>query len=222
MPNSTFCALGPRSASSSMTSVPPEARSKTPASTSAPRSMPSSSSSQLASVIDAAVRIFSGSWARRLRPCMYRAKAPRPVPGSPLISTAPSCWANCCTRSRRPCISALRPTGASADGSRLRAALACLPADSSAASTVRSSLASDSGFSTKSSAPRRVASTAVSTVPCPDMMTTGQSRSSLSDHSLSNVMPSVSGIQISSRIRSNRCAARASRASCAFAAQVTP
>ena len=38
---------------------------------------------------------------------------------------------------------------------------------SSARSTVRSSLASDSGFSTKSKAPRRVASTAVSTVPWP-------------------------------------------------------
>ncbi len=46
---------------------------------------------------------------------------------------------------------------------------------SSARSTVRSSLASDSGFSTKSKAPRRVASTAVSTVPCPDIITTGQS-----------------------------------------------
>jgi hypothetical protein len=46
---------------------------------------------------------------------------------------------------------------------------------SSARSTVRSSLVSDSGFSTKSKAPRRVASTAVSTVPCPDIITTGQS-----------------------------------------------
>ena len=46
---------------------------------------------------------------------------------------------------------------------------------SSARSTVRSSLVSDSGFSTKSKAPRRVASTAVSTVPWPDIMTTGQS-----------------------------------------------
>ncbi len=50
-----------------------------------------------------------------------------------------------------------------------------LPA-SSARSTVRSSLVSDSGFSTKSNAPRRVASTAVSTVPCPLIITTGQSK----------------------------------------------
>jgi len=46
---------------------------------------------------------------------------------------------------------------------------------SRARSTVRSSFVSDSGFSTKSKAPRRVASTAVSTVPWPDIITTGQS-----------------------------------------------
>jgi hypothetical protein len=78
---------------------------------------------------------------------------------------------------------------------------------------VRSSFCSDSGFSTKSKAPRRVASTAVSTVPWPDIITTGQDDSAAApDHSRSSVMPSVSGIQMSSNTRSGNCRAREARA----------
>jgi hypothetical protein len=95
-----------------------------------------------------------------------------------------------------------------------------LPA-SSARSTVRSSFASDSGFSTKSKAPRRVASTAVSTLPWPDIITTGHSSVAAPDHSRSSVMPSVSGIQISSSTRSGTVLAREARACPASAATST-
>ena len=90
-----------------------------------------------------------------------------------------------------------------------------------ARSTVRSSLDSDSGFSTKSNAPRRVASTAVSTVPWPDIITTGQSSLVTADHSRSRVMPSVSGIQMSSSTRSGMARARDARACPALAATST-
>jgi hypothetical protein len=53
-------------------------------------------------------------------------------------------------------------------------------------------------------APMRVASTAESIVPCPDIITTGIVNSPLAAHSLSKDMPSVSGIQMSSRTRSGR------------------
>jgi len=82
-------------------------------------------------------------------------------------------------------------------------------------------LASDNGFSTKSNAPRRVASTAVSTVPWPDIITTGQPSAAVLDHSRSSVMPSTSGIQISSSTRSGVCRARAARACAALAATST-
>ena len=94
-----------------------------------------------------------------------------------------------------------RPAPASGEPSSLPAWRWRRPA-SSARSTVRSSFASDSGFSTKSKAPRRVASTAVSTVPWPDIMTTGQPSVAAADHSRSSVMPSTSGIQMSSSTRS--------------------
>ena len=77
------------------------------------------------------------------------------------------------------------------------------------------------GFSRKSSAPMRVASTAVSMVACPDIMTTGMLSWPLAAHSLSSVMPSVSGIQISSSTRSGRPRSRTRRASAALSASAT-
>ena len=128
--------------------------------------------------------------------------ASRPVPGSPTSSTDAGLPAICCSSARSCCIALLLPIGTISDGeSSLPDWRRRLPA-SSARSTVRSSLASDSGFSTKSNAPRRVASTAVSTVPWPDIMTTGQPLAALVDHSRSSVMPSTSGIQMSSSTRS--------------------
>ena len=60
------------------------------------------------------------------------------------------------------------------------------------------------GFSRKSKAPIRVASTAESIVPWPDIITTGIVSRPAAAHSLSSVMPSVSGIQMSSSTRSGR------------------
>ncbi len=110
------------------------------------------------------------------------------------------------------------PTGATSDGTSVRCAWRRRLPASSARSAVRSSLAMDSGFSTKSKAPRRVASTAVSTVPCPDSMTTGQRSVFFSFHSRSSVMPSMSGIQMSSSTRSGSWRAAARRAEAASAA----
>jgi len=74
------------------------------------------------------------------------------------------------------------------------------------------------GFSRKSSAPIRVASTAVSIVAWPDIMITGIESLPAAAHSLSSVMPSVSGIQMSSSTRSRRFSSRSCRAWPAFSA----
>ncbi len=68
----------------------------------------------------------------------------------------------------------------------------------SARETVLSSFCSPTGFSRKSKAPILVASTAVSMVPCPDIITTGMVSWPLAAHSRSSVTPSLSGIQMSS------------------------
>ena len=67
----------------------------------------------------------------------------------------------------------------------------------------------------------RVASTAVSMVPWPDIITTGIVSSPALAHSLRSVMPSVSGIQMSSSTRSGRVLLRKARASLAFSASLT-
>ena len=69
-------------------------------------------------------------------------------------------------------------------------------------STARSSFCSVIGFSRKAIAPCLVASTAVSIVPWPLIMMTGIVRQAVALHSLSSVMPSTSGIQMSSSTRS--------------------
>ena len=87
--------------------------------------------------------------------------------------------------------------------------------------TVASSFCNAIGFSRKSIAPTRVASTAESIVPWPDIMTTGMVNKPADDHSLSSDMPSVSGIQISRRTRSGRFSLRLLRAAAAFSASRT-
>ena len=87
--------------------------------------------------------------------------------------------------------------------------------------TVASSFCRAIGFSRKSTAPTRVASTAESIVPCPDIITTGIVSRPPADHSLSSEMPSVSGIQMSRRTRSGRISPRTRRASAAFSANET-
>ena len=68
----------------------------------------------------------------------------------------------------------------------------------------------DSGFSRKSNAPSLVASTAVLTVPCPEMMTTGNSSSSPRILRRTS-MPSMPGILMSTNTRSG--ASRSTHAS---------
>ena len=80
-------------------------------------------------------------------------------------STDEELVAACCTSSRKFCVSLLLPMGSASAEPCARSDRRLRRPASSARSTVRSSLVSDSGFSTKSNAPRRVASTAVSTVP---------------------------------------------------------
>ena len=72
-------------------------------------------------------------------------------------------------------VSLLLPIGTASAEPRARSDSRLRRPASKALSTVRSNLVSDRGFSTKSKAPKRVASTAVSTVPWPDIITTGQS-----------------------------------------------
>ena len=88
--------------------------------------------------------------------------------------------------------------------------------------TVARSLGRLMGFSRKSKAPMRVASTAESIVPCPDIITPGIVSSPEPAHSFRRVMPSVSGIQMSRRTRSGRISRRRLRAVCALSARRTP
>ena len=123
----------------------------------------------------AAIERDEGPGGRGPDSCTKRASASRPVPDSPTSSSAERCGASRVSSVRNCAMARLlaRPAPAPARHRCCRICRLRLPA-SSARSTVRSSFASDSGFSTKSKAPRRVASTAVSTVPWPDIITTGQ------------------------------------------------
>ena len=77
------------------------------------------------------------------------------------------------------------------------------------------------GFSRKAIAPNLVASTAVSIVPWPLIMITGIVSCAVEPHSFSSVMPSTSGIQMSSSTRSGRIRSRHARACAAFSASST-
>ena len=68
--------------------------------------------------------------------------------------------------------------------------------------TVSRSLSVERGFSRKSSAPRRVAFTAISMCACPDIITTGAVTPAALICS-SSVSPSICGITTSEKIRSN-------------------
>ncbi len=97
----------------------------------------------------------------------------------------------------------------------------CAAALFNAREIVVSSFCRPIGFSRKSNAPIFVASTAVSIVPCPDIMITGIVSWPLAPHSRSSVTPSVSGIQMSSSTSAGCCRARHARASAAFSASAT-
>ena len=138
------------------------------------------------------------------------------MPVSPRNSSGAPVPANCERRRLTSFTKAERPRFASASPGG--AAFSC---ERNARFTVASSFCSAIGFSKKSSAPMRVASTAVSMVACPDIITTGIVSCPLAAHSLSKEMPSVSGIQISRRTRSGRALALSARAAVAFSARRT-
>jgi hypothetical protein len=122
-----------------------------------------------------------------------------------------------CSRRRLNSLTKAERVNDSSVSAGLASGLSCL----SAFCTVDNSFCRAIGFSRKSKAPKRVASTAVSMVPCPDIITTGMFRCPAACHSLSREMPSVSGIQMSSRTRSGRNSLRTRRAAVAFSASRT-
>ena len=139
-----------------------------------PFSWPKSSDSISSAGTAAQLRVTNGPLRRGLLSCSVRATSSLPVPVSPQMQTRDSLAA---TRS----ICAITRRMASPDQT-----ISCLPSRAlssrfscsrrlslSAFSTVSSSLSVESGFSRKSSAPRRVARTAISMCAWPDIMTTG-------------------------------------------------
>jgi hypothetical protein len=125
--------------------------------------------------------------------CSALATISWPVPGSPIRSRGRFARTSCSIARSTSITGALVPSPASeiCRGPWPAAVL-------SARVTVESSFCSPTGFSRKSKAPILVASTAVSMVPCPDIITTGIVSCPLAAHSRSNVTPSVSGIHMSS------------------------
>ena len=145
-----------------------------------------------------------------------RAQISAMLPQAPL-SRSTEVFPDACSSRRRKSLSRDdRANASSVSGCRL-GDTSCL----SAFLTVASSFCKAIGFSRKSTAPTRVASTAESMVPCPDIMMTGIVSKPAADHSLSSEIPSVSGIQMSSKTRSGRFSARTLRAAAAFSASVT-
>src|ERR1043166_1493980 len=159
-----------------------------------------------------AVQRNEGAVAPGLPSWMGRAISSFPVPVSPRMQTrdSPAATRSTCAITRR--IASLfqtiswRPTRARSSR------FSCSRRFSrSAFSTVSSSFSVESGFSKKSSAPSFVARTAMSTVAWPEIMTTGAVMQ-IGRISSSNVMPSLSGITTSEKIRSNDCVRTNSRA----------
>jgi hypothetical protein len=162
--------------------VPPSASSKRPsfrftAPVKAPRSWPKSSDSSSASGMAAQEMVTKGPAARRLPAWRARATSSLPVPDSPSTSTVASVAATLRTCSRTRRIGSESPT--MPEGSRSRAWSASMAsarprsvraprrsrAISAAFSTRARSTSGGKGFSMKSVAPARMASTAVAMVP---------------------------------------------------------
>ena len=134
--------------------------------------------------------------------CRAWATSVLPVPVSPSIRTCPSAWPRSRISSRRRSITGDDPISffmmpVPSDSSRRRARLSSvrrrLPTARLASSVMRSGL---KGFSRKSKAPTRMASTAMGTSPCPVIMMTGNALSTLIRR-LRNCIPSMPGILMS-------------------------
>ena len=184
---SFVCCVGGTLAISSRNSVPPSASSKRPtrsvlASVKAPRTWPKSSLSNTVAARPPTLTVTSGLPARGEQACSSRATSPLPVPFSPVISTLASegptrsiisstgCMArDCATKSVAP-----SPRSRRFSASRPRL-LRSAAASASWLATIDSRRSLSHGFSTKSRAPRRIASTASSIVPHAVIATTGSS-----------------------------------------------
>src|ERR1017187_9881527 len=167
-----------------------------------PFSWPNSSLSINSAGTAAQFKVTNGPPLRGLRSCRARAMSSLRVPVSPrmqtgvsLAATRSTCAMTSFMRSPVYTISCL-PTRwrRSRFSSSRRFSLRTL-------STVSSSLSVESGFSRKSSAPRRVARTAISILACPLIITTGSAMPS-ERMSSSSAMPSLPGMTTSLSIMS--------------------
>ncbi len=207
------------SPTSSRKIVPPSACTNLPtwsrvAPVNEPFTWPNSSDSISSSGIAAQLTLTKGFSARVLLPWMARATSSLPVPDSPVISTvalvgaarATASWTS--PRAGEEPIIRLLP---SVDILRVRFSSRSRRC-SMALRRTSSTRSRSSGFSMKSNAPSRVASTAVAIVPCPEIITTGRS-GSLSRSLPSTSRPSMRGILMSSSTTSGRSASTTDSAS---------
>ena len=160
--------------------VPPSASSNLPrrsaaAPVNAPFSWPNSSLSISSVGMAAQLTFTNGPDANGLSRWMCAASSSLPVPDSPESSTPTSDRATCVACCTACWNAALLPIirGASPTSSRKRWFSRCRSERSSAFFTTSSTRSRASGFSRKSNAPLRVASTASRMVPCPEIITAG-------------------------------------------------
>ena len=167
---------------SSRNSVPPSASSNFPirwlaAPVKAPRSWPNSSDSISSFGIAAQFTSTKGFAFLLLSRWIAFATSSFPEPFSPEMRTRTSVGATRSTIESTSRIFGLQPriTSFPSTASRIRWYSVSNRCCSAAFRTAMTSLSLSSGLGRKSYAPRRVASTAVSIVPCPEIMITGRS-----------------------------------------------
>ena len=206
---STFaCADRLISPISSRNSVPPSACSNLPARSfialvKLPFVCPNSSLSISSLGMAAQFTSTIGFFARLLFSCIICATTSLPVPLAPVIITRASVPATFSMISRTRSMAALSPTILLRAPIFLRSTLVSCTSDlcSSARWVVTNNLLRSNGLTIKSYAPLFSASTAVSTVPCPVIITTGASSCPCSCAALRYAciisMPSISGILMS-------------------------
>ena len=146
--------------------------------------------------------VTSGLAARGPQACSAVAIRLLPVPVSPRISTWPSAWATSRIASRSFSIVGLVPISRRiitlpSLSSRLSArASSVRPRAWAARWQISASRSGSKGFSTKSKAPMRIASTAIGTSPCPVIRITGRPGSTDCSRR-SSAMPSIPGMRMS-------------------------
>ncbi len=168
-----------------------------------PFSCPKSSDSINSAGTAAQFKVTNGPLRRGLFSCRVRAASSFPVPVSPRMQTRVSLAATRSTCAITRCIASPVQMISCFPSRAFSCWFSCSRRFSlSAFSTVSSSLSVESGFSRKSSAPSRVARTAISMCACPDIITTG-AVTPLVFKSSNSASPSRPGMTTSERIRSN-------------------